>query len=287
MPFKSISILALMAALLVPARLHAEPTADSPTAQMKAVVTQVQAKAQAGKKAEADYTNELATLESLIAGAKTAKTDEAVQFTYMKAMLYVEVIKDFDKASSILRQISTNYPNTEYSRSAESLLPLLDQMTAQMSMFKKMQARFPTGSAFPDFSTTNMNGGALSVSALTNKVVLVDFWATWCPPCRAEVPKVIETYQKYHAQGFEIIGISHDSERSELEAFLNKQPGMTWPQYFDSRGPNNPISAKFEVSLIPFTILIGPDGRILGSGLRGEELQAAVAKAVTDLASQK
>jgi thiol-disulfide isomerase/thioredoxin len=279
MPRKSIFALMLAAGLLVPDGLRAEPTAATVPAQLQALVAQVQTKAQAGQRAEADYTNELATLDSLIASNKTAKSDEAVQITYMKAMLYLEVIKDFDKGAVILRQIATNYPNTEYSQSAGKLLARIEGMKATA----KLQEGLAVGAAFPDFAVTNLDGAPLSVGALKGKVVLVDFWATWCGPCRAELPNVIETYQKYHARGFEIIGVTLDSERDKLEAFLQQQAGMTWPQYFDGQGWGNQLAVKYGVNSIPFAILIGPDGKIIGTELRGEELQTAVAKAVAEL----
>jgi thiol-disulfide isomerase/thioredoxin len=278
MNLKSVLLSASAACLLAGAAAQAQSTNTDETlaAQMRQMTQQVQQKAADGKHAEADYKEELDTLDHLIASKKDAPTDDAVQLTYMKAVLYLEVIQDFDKGAAIMRQIATNYPNTKYSASADKIL----RKIAAMAEAKKSQDSLVVGTAFPDFAVTNLNGEPLSVGAFRGKVVLLDFWATWCPPCRAELPNVIATYAKYHSQGLEIIGVSLDSDRATLDQFLKDQNGMTWPQYFDGQGWANVLAKKYGVEGIPFTLLIGPDGKIIGKDLRGDDLTAAVGKAV-------
>src|SRR5580698_6506920 len=123
MNIKQVLYLAV-ALLFTQAGLKAQPTnAESSTqAQLQQLVHQVQAKAQAGKHDEADYADELKTLDSMIASKKDAKTDEAVQFTYMKGMLYLEVMRNYDKGGEIMQQIIKNYPNTPYSESAAKVV---------------------------------------------------------------------------------------------------------------------------------------------------------------------
>jgi thiol-disulfide isomerase/thioredoxin len=126
-----------------------------------------------------------------------------------------------------------------------------------------------------------MTGKPLSIANYKGKVVLLDFWATWCPPCRAELPNVLKTYKEYHAQGFEIIGISldRDQDREKLTSFLEEK-NMTWPQFFDGNYWKNKLAVKYGVNSIPATYLLDGQGTIIGKDLRGEELDKAVAKAV-------
>ena len=107
-------------------------------------------------------------------------------------------------------------------------------------------------------------------------MVLIDFWATWCPPCRAEVPHVVEAYKKLHDKGFEIIGISLDKNKEALIAFT-KENGMTWPQYFDGKGWGNEISSKNGIESIPAMWLIDKQGKVASTNAR-EDLAGQVEK---------
>ena len=150
-----------------------------------------------------------------------------------------------------------------------------EKLVAQIDMLESLSP----GGEFPGFSFTDLGGKTISLADYRGKVVLVDFWATWCPPCIAELPHVLETYRKFNDKGFEIIGISLDSDKEKLEKFIADE-GMDWPQYFDGKGWENELSNKYAVNSIPATFLIGPDGRIIARSLRGDDLEKAVAKAV-------
>lgn len=137
----------------------------------------------------------------------------------------------------------------------------------------------PIGSPFPDFSEKDIDGKDLSVGKYKGKIVLVDFWATWCGPCVAELPNVLQTYEKYHSKGFEVIGISLDSDKGKLTSFV-KAKNMPWPQAFDGGGWKNKLAQQYNVRSIPATYLIGKDGKIIAANLRGPALEQAVAKAL-------
>ena len=139
----------------------------------------------------------------------------------------------------------------------------------------------PIGSTFPDFSETDVEGKPISISNYKGKIVLVDFWATWCGPCIGELPNVLKTYEKYHGKGFEIVGISLDSDKSKLTSFT-KSKNMPWQQYFDGQGWKNKVGQKYGVRSIPATYLIDKEGKLLAKDLRGEALEQAVAKALGD-----
>jgi thiol-disulfide isomerase/thioredoxin len=137
------------------------------------------------------------------------------------------------------------------------------------------------GQRFPDFNETDLTGAPLSVVAARGKVMLVDFWATWCGPCRAEMPNVIAAYQKYRSSGFDIIGISLDENQGAVVNFTAAQ-GMTWPQYFDGKGWDNKLAKQYGVDSIPMSYLLDRNGVILGKGLRGQALDEAVNNALAD-----
>ena len=112
---------------------------------------------------------------------------------------------------------------------------------------------------------------------MRGKVVLIDFWATWCPPCRAEVPDVVAAYKKFHDQGFEVVGISLDHDKDTLLNFTSRHE-MAWPQYFDGQGWDNAISSSFGVQQIPTMVLLGKDGKPIHGD--GGDLASTVEKAL-------
>jgi len=114
---------------------------------------------------------------------------------------------------------------------------------------------------------TSSAGEELSLEKLKGKVVLLDFWASWCGPCRAEMPQVKRIWKKYSGDQFVIIGINLDKTRQAFEAYL-KEEEITWPQYFEGGGWNN-VTRLYNVQGIPHTVLIDQEGIIRAVGLRG------------------
>ena len=125
----------------------------------------------------------------------------------------------------------------------------------------------------------DMAGKDIKYEDFKGKVLLVDFWATWCPPCRAEMPNVVAAYKKWHDKGFEILGVTLDKESAEkaIKEFSEKM-GMTWRQYYDGGYWENKVSMTYGVKGIPQTFLVGKDGKIIRFGLRGEALDKALEK---------
>lgn len=133
------------------------------------------------------------------------------------------------------------------------------------------------GNHYLDISVPMMGGGELRLSQFIpeNKLTIVDCWASWCPPCVAEMPNLVSIYQKYHSQGLEILGISFDKEE---KAWTDKvaELGMTWPQGSELNGWENQMMEKYGVNSIPCTFVINQEGTILARGLRGEELDVFI-----------
>ena len=269
----------LAVAFLIPARLPAQTTnraASSLNPELQTIVQSVQGKLKAGKNSEADLAADIASFDQLLAKRAGEKTDDVAQILYMKAMLYLQVLDNADKGKALIQKLKTDYPDTKLGKKADQMLQMMDKQAEA----KKIHSALTAGSAFPDFNVKSLTGQVLSVAAFKGKVVLIDFWATWCGPCRAELPNVIAAYKKFHGKGFEVIGVSLDSDREKLDAFLAKQDGMTWPQIFDGQGWGNQLAVKYGVESIPFTILVGADGKIIGTDLRGEALATAVENAL-------
>lgn len=140
-----------------------------------------------------------------------------------------------------------------------------------------MAGSFVTGAVAPDFTQNNTEGTPMKLSDLRGKVVLVDFWASWCGPCRRENPNVIKVYEKYKDQGFDVLGVSLDKKK---DAWLKaiKKDELPWHQVSDLKGWKNEVAQLYSVSSIPHTLLLDKEGRILARNLRGEQLEEVLSE---------
>lgn len=135
------------------------------------------------------------------------------------------------------------------------------------------------GSPFTDLEMPDPNGKNMKVSDYVgkSKYVLVDFWASWCGPCRAEMPYVVEAYQKYHDKGLEVIGVSFDNDKDAWVAAIGSLK-MPWPQMSDLKGWESAAAGAYNIQSIPANVLIDEQGKIVAKNLRGEDLLDKMAR---------
>ena len=177
-----------------------------------------------------------------------------------------------------------------YNMSVEELDPLMPQISAAYANdpaiirikenVEKLKAT-AVGKKFTDFEMQTPDGKAVKLSDYVGKgkVVLVDFWASWCGPCRREMPNLVEAYKKYRNKGFEIVGVSLDRDAEAWKNGIEKLD-ITWPQMSDLKYWDCEGAKLYAVSSIPHTVLIDGEGVILARGLHGEELQEQIAEAL-------
>ena len=131
-------------------------------------------------------------------------------------------------------------------------------------------------SIWETFEARDLDGRRWTAAELDGRVVLLDFWATWCAPCLAEIPTLRRASERFGDRGFLVLGVSLDrGERRNLESFLRRQ-GIDWPQVHDGRGVDGPLARRFRVTAVPRTFLIDRAGRIVGIDLKGKMLLAAL-----------
>lgn len=131
------------------------------------------------------------------------------------------------------------------------------------------------GAVAPDFILPDTSGVNISMSSLRGKYVLLDFWASWCGPCKKELPSMVKLYSDFKKKGFEILGVSLDKARDKWVSTI-KSENMTWTQVSDLKFWQSEVAALYSVKAIPYTILLDKEGKIIAKNLRGEKLYRKV-----------
>ena len=152
-------------------------------------------------------------------------------------------------------------------------IPGIDGLKGNLA---RMKGRL-VGNEAPDFAQNDPEGNPVTLSSLKGKVVLLDFWASWCGPCRRENPNVVRLYEKYKDKGFEILGVSLDRDKARWLQAIEKD-GLKWLHVSDLKGWKNEVAQLYGVSSIPHTVLLDAEGKIIAQKLRGDALERKVAE---------
>ena len=191
--------------------------------------------------------------------AETATDDDvATQAYYQLGGLY-QGQDNIDQAKAAYQTLIDKYPRSGMAKTAKN----------------KLKALSIVGTEMTDLKFTALDGSQVDIASYKGKVVLIDFWATWCGPCLAEMPNVKKAYEAHRSEGFEIIGISLDESKDKVEDYLREQ-GISWPQYFDGKGWKNKISTSYGISSIPATFLLDRKGVVKYVNIGGRRLEEAV-----------
>lgn len=188
--------------------------------------------------------------------------------------------ENLDVGKEMALAYQEKYPGEDFTKKMQQDIVSWENQYAAHQKFEKRVAMYgdfsqkiAIGSPAPDIILDDPNGNELRLSSLKGKTVLIDFWASWCGPCRKENPNVVRMYNAYKDKGFTVYSVSLDNNRDKwLQAI--QQDGLSWPNHVsDLSGWNTPLTKVYKFNGIPFTVLVDAQGNIIGKNLRGMELE--------------
>jgi thiol-disulfide isomerase/thioredoxin len=237
--------------------------------QSKGQMSQLEARY--NQNAAANRTDSMQAIEKMFydAQARSTKSIKTLVQQNPKSVVSAFVVanlinpeEQFGFVDSMTTQFKTTLPDSRYTK---ALVAKIEPMRSTA-----------VGAAAPEISLLAPDGKPLPLSSLRGKYVLIDFWASWCGPCRRENPNVVRAYNKYKGKGFEIYGVSFDQDRGKwLKAI--EADGLTWKHVSDLKGWESATGQTYSIKSIPASVLLDPQGRIIGKNLRGEALEAKLA----------
>lgn len=201
-----------------------------------------------------------ASSEKLLAACPAGSDNKQVMYA---AIIPLFSQNDLEYSKALCNRFISEYPNSSIAKQLKAELP---------------KSASNIGDEVPNITLADVNGKTVSLISLKGKIVLIDFWASWCGPCRVENPNVVAAYNLYKDKGFTVFSVSLDSNKDQWLAAIAKD-GLTWPNHVsDLKGWQSDAAKLYSVKGIPATFLIDREGKLIAMNLRGEELQAKLAE---------
>ncbi|RZK78830.1 MAG: AhpC/TSA family protein [Pedobacter sp.] len=188
--------------------------------------------------------------------------------------MYVKKYPASPMTAYIILDRFVSYPNPDKAKSTyAALAPAAKNSTFGKELGEAVRVAAKTGiGAKPSFSLPDRDGKALTLASQKGKIVLVDFWASWCVPCRKENPNLVKAYAKYHDKGFEIIGVSLDDKKESWNKAIEADK-LVWLHASDLKGWKSDLATEFGIKSVPTSFLVDADGKVIAKDLRGEALE--------------
>lgn len=208
------------------------------------------------------------------------KYPESHPKSFISTLIVLEMFRaaDFDvkKAKKIYEGFDPSIKKSKAAKRIKSQIEAIEKNNAA-SAGKGEPVSLNIGAVAPDFSAKSPEGATVSLKQSMGKATIIDFWASWCGPCRKENPAVVALYNEFHAKGLNIIGVSLDKDAAKWKEAIAKDK-LTWAQVSNLKEFNDPIALMYNIQQIPTTYLLDSTGKIVAIDLRGAELKAKVAE---------